>query len=672
MPYLSEKFVKKNKNTCKKRTVVFYPIYISVKIPKEKAKPMTRNYENLYQALTQVAESLPNKISFRKRKSATEFPGISFGDLKQFVDHLTLGLIDLGVEVGDRIGFFCDATVHWLRTDLAILTSGAVVVPRGTDIVREEILYILNHSEAKYLVVQKPKDKKRIDDLLGELPHLKQIFILETDQGELYTGENSILSIAERGKEKWNSEGKQTLEKRISQTDPDALATLIYTSGTTGNPKGVMLSQKGWITAIQNTISRLDMNANDNAVSLLPPWHAFERAIEYAGIFLGIDFLVSNMSSLKDDLRDFRPTIFPSVPRIWESVYNGIISKVAKEGGFKEKLFHFFLKVGSKWAHYYAMCFGFEFEILKPNILISLLKRTYGLLVLILLSPFKLLSVKIFSAIHKALGGKIRICISAGSALPSVVDEFLSAIGLKVLEGYGMTETSAVVSIRSNSKPTKGTVGVPINGYQIRLKDETGKIVTKAGAKGTLWIKSKQILKGYYKRPELNQVVFDPDGFFDTGDLMYISHRNELIFAGRSKDTIALIGGENVEPIPIEDKLLTSAYIDQVMVVGHDKKTLAALIVPNFEAVEAKIPGISKEKAGEWNLHPKVRELYRAEISRIISRENGFKGFEMIPANNFYLVPRPFDPDLEMTRTLKMKRNVISDVFTKQIEGIYQ
>ncbi|MGV3667903.1 MAG: AMP-dependent synthetase/ligase [Leptospira bouyouniensis] len=633
---------------------------------------MNENYQILYHALETVASKFPNKVSFRKRKSPTEFPGISFGELKEFVDHLTLGFIDLGVEVGDRIGFFCDASVNWLRTDLSILTAGAVVVPRGTDIVKEEILYILNHSEAKFLVVQKPKDKKRIEDLLGELPHLKQIFVLENEQGELIAGPNSILSLAEKGKDIRNSNGKLNIENRIKQIDPDALATLIYTSGTTGNPKGVMLSQKGWITAIRNTIARLDMNSNDNAVSLLPPWHAFERAIEYAGIFLGLDFLISNMTNLKDDLRDFRPTIFPSVPRIWESVYNGIMAKVAKEGGFKEKLFHFFLKVGETWAKYYAMFRGFEFEIKKPNFIISFCKRTYAFLILILLSPLKLLSIKIFSTIHKALGGRIRICISAGSALPSVVDGFLSAIGLKVLEGYGMTETSAVVSIRSNTKPTKGTVGIPIDGYSIRLKDDTGKILTKTGDKGTLWIKSKQILKGYYKRPELNQVVFDADGFFDTGDLMMISHRNELVFAGRSKDTIALIGGENVEPIPIEDKLLTSPYIDQVMVVGHDKKTLAALIVPNFESVEAKIQGISKDKASDWNTNPKVRELFRSEISKIISRENGFKSFEMIPANNFYVVPRPFDPDVEMTRTLKMKRNIISEVFSKQIEGIYQ
>lgn len=632
---------------------------------------MNQKPKLLYDALKTTAEIFPNKISFRKRTKGSEFPGISFSDLKLFVDQLTVGLVDLGVEIGDRIGFFCDATVNWLRTDVSILSAGAVVVPRGTDIVKEEILYILGHSESKFLIVQKKKDKDRVLPLLGELPNLREIFVLETDLGDLYEGEDSVFSLAKRGQNVLKEKGEAVLQKRLSEIDPDSLATLIYTSGTTGNPKGVMLSQKGWITAIENTTSRLDMNSSDNAVSLLPPWHAFERAIEYAGVYLGIDFLVSNMNSLKDDLRDFKPTIFPSVPRIWESVFNGIMTKVSKEGGFKEKLFHFFLKVGSLWAKYVAIFKGYDFQVLKPNLIISLFRKFGALLVLILLSPLKLLSIKIFSAIHKALGGRIRVCISAGSALPSVVDGFLSAIGLKVLEGYGMTETSAVVSIRSNSKPTKGTVGIPIDGYQIRLKDDRGGIVSKPGEKGTLWIKSAQILKGYYKRPELNQTVFDADGFFDTGDLMQISFRNELIFAGRSKDTIALIGGENVEPVPIEDRLLTSPYIDQVMVVGHDKKTLGALIVPNFDAVEAKLEGITKESTHLWNQNSKVRDLYKSEIAKLISKENGFKGFEMIPANNFYVLSRPFDPDTEMTRTLKMKRNVIAEVFKKEIEGIY-
>ncbi|TGN09140.1 AMP-dependent synthetase/ligase [Leptospira ilyithenensis] len=631
---------------------------------------MKKKVSVLYDLLEFVSETYPDKISFRKRAATGEFPGISFSDLRRFVDQLTAGWIEEGLSFGDRVGYFCDSTPNWLKTDLSILTAGGVVVPRGTDIVEDEILYILNHSEARFLVVQKEKDRARIQRIQSNLPKLEKIYVLETDTGELAIGEGTVSGLASKGKDA--SESKPGLvRERVSGLDPDALATLIYTSGTTGNPKGVMLSQKGWITAIHNTSLRLDMNANDNAVSLLPPWHAFERAIEYAVISHGIDFLVSNMTNLKDDLRDFRPTIFPSVPRIWESVYNGIMVKVAKEGGFKEKLFQFFLKVGGSFAKHKSVVFGYDFALERKFFLSDILQRAYSFFVLLLLSPLKLLSVKIFSAIHKALGGRIRICISAGSALPSVVDGFLSAIGLKVLEGYGMTETSAVVSIRSNTKPTKGTVGIPIDGYQIKLKDEHGRELKEIAAKGTLWIKSDQILKGYYKRPELNEVAFDKDGFFDTGDLMQISYRNELVFSGRSKDTIALIGGENIEPIPIEDKLLSSPYIDQVMVVGHDRKTLGALIVPNFEAVGKKLEGLIGSY-DTWDSNPKIRELFRSEITAIISKHNGFKAFEVVPANNFYIVPRPFDPDREMTRTLKMKRNVIAEVFAKEVGRIYQ
>lgn len=631
---------------------------------------MTSQPTLLYHVLASVATRFPDKISFRRRDKSGLFPGFSFLEQKERVDAYAAGWIATGLAIGDRIAYFCDATTNWLTMDLAILSAGGVVVPRGTDIVEEEILYILNHSEAKYLVVQKDKDFERIHKLRDKLQFLETIFVLEDERGEINTTEKSASHLSALGK-KALLENPNLLTERMRKIDPNALATLIYTSGTTGSPKGVMLSQAGWLTAIQNTIARLDMSSQDTAVSLLPPWHAFERAIEYATLSLGIDFLVSNMTSLKEDLREFRPTIFPSVPRIWESVYNGIMVKVAKEGGIKERLFHFFLKIGKSWAKHKAVVFGYELQILKENFIFDLSKRFFSLFFLILLAPLKLASIKIFSPIHQALGGRIRICISAGSALPSVVDGFLSAIGLKVLEGYGMTETSAVVSIRSDAKPTKGTVGNPIDGYEVILKDDSGKILKEPGAKGTLWIKSGQILSGYYKRPELNQVVFDSNGFFDTGDLMQITYRNELVFSGRSKDTIALIGGENIEPIPIEDKLLTSAYIDQVMVIGHDRKTLGAMIVPNFEAVISRLVGISNDYK-TWNEDHRVRELYKAEISRIIAKSNGFKAFELIPTNNFYIVPRQFDPDKEMTRTLKMKRNVIADTFASEINRIYQ
>lgn len=280
--------------------------------------------------------------------------------------------------------------------------------------------------------------------------------------------------------------------------------------------------------------------------------------------------------------------------------------------------------------------------------------------------------MKIFAPIRGALGGRLRVSVSGGSALPGVVDRFLSAIGILVLEGYGMTETSAVISSRTLKKPTPGTVGVPLAGYEIKLKDDTGKDVTSIpGAKGSLWVKSEQILMGYYKRPQLNETVFDRDGFFDTGDLMTLNWRGELMFAGRAKDTIALAGGENIEPVPIEDKLLQSEYIDQVMVVGDDKKTLGAIIVPAYENVRGALGEEAPENTDLWDASKPVRDLYRKQITGLISKETGFKSFEVIPGNCFYISPRAFDQDTEMTRTLKMKRPVIKENFRQQIDELY-
>lgn len=235
-----------------------------------------------------------------------------------------------------------------------------------------------------------------------------------------------------------------------------------------------------------------------------------------------------------------------------------------------------------------------------------------------------------------------------------------------------MTETSAVISARLIEGPVSGTIGKPLDGYEIRLKNEQGVDVKHIpGAKGTLWVKSVQVMKGYYRRPELNDIVFDKDGFFDTGDLMMLTHRGELVFAGRAKDTIVLASGENLEPVPLEDRLLISDYIDQVMVVGDDKKYPAALIVPAFDRLKEHLPSLPDSRE-RWNENLAVRALFQNEIGRLLTREAGFKSFEIVPKDAFYIVPRPFDLETEMTKTLKMKRPVIKDHFQAEIDRIYK
>jgi long-chain acyl-CoA synthetase len=626
--------------------------------------------EKIYQLIERTASQYPNKITFRRRKGNV-LEGRTFSQIKDLIDNTIAGFISKKIERGEKIAFFCDSSPNWIVVDMSILSAGCVTVPRGTDVTVDDILYIINHSECTIAIVQKEKDKKRLESIADKIPILKNIFILEDDNSELSYAPGSVGELMEVGKELRQRE-PDCIHKRVQSVNPGELATLIYTSGTTGAPKGVMLNQSGWITAISHTVERMHLGSEDSAVSLLPPWHAFERALEYAIVATGLDFVVTDAKVLKEDLALFHPTVFPSVPRIWESLYNGIMAKISKESPIKQTIFKMAMEIGAEWANQKSKFYGYDHHIEERSQLSIISIKIASGISLIFLFPLKLLADLIFAPIHQALGGQLRISVSAGSALPSVVDKFLTSIGLRVLEGYGMTETSAVVAVRNPEFPMPGTLGTPLTGYQIKLKDDKGiEIPNYIGKKGTLWIKSDQILKGYYKRPELNKEVFDTDGFFNTGDLMTINWKGELIFSGRSKDTLVLAGGENIEPLPIEDKLLESQYIDQVLVVGNERKTLGVIIVPNFEKVKSNLSGIMDDTK-TWNSDTKVRSLFKNEIQILISQKNGFKSFEQIPGNCFHISSRQFDPDTEMTRTLKVKRNIVTDNFSAEIDKMYK
>lgn len=627
-------------------------------------------YRLFYDGLAATAARLPDKQSFFRRRADGSYNGYTFAEMQCMVDHLIAGLLQIDLKWGDRVTFLCDISQNWLITDLAIISAGAVSTPRGTDVTDDDIVYIISHSDSRFAIVQRENDRLRLERLRSKFKNLEKIFVLENEDGSLFDGQNSIQGLIEIGK-KAIARDPDLVLNRLQINDPQKLATLIYTSGTTGAPKGVMLNQRGWLWCIDLALERIGFHESDRVVSLLPPWHAFERAVEYAILITGISFLVSGISTLKEDLSRFQPTVLPSVPRIWEQLYNGILTQVKKKGGASKKIFYFSLRIGEIWASSKAVLLGYDLQINKQKLFVSLIRRCWALNVLGWILPFKLINKLIFKKIHNALGGHLRITISGGSALPGVVDRFLKAIGIPMVEGYGMTETSAIISIRALDTPTSGTLGTPVDGYQIKIKNEAGADVqNQPGYKGTLWVKSPQILMGYYKRPELNDIVFDQDNFFDTGDIMMLSWRRELIFSGRAKDTIALGGGENIEPVPIEDRLLESEYIDQVMVVGDERKTLGTLIVPAFDAVRDILDN-APENLELWNTHKDVRALFRGEITRLVSRNTGFKSFELIPSSCFFIVPRQFDTDTEMTRTLKMKRPVIKEVFANQIDSMF-
>ena len=625
----------------------------------------------IYDFLKHAAAVNPKSPTFlRRRPSGQGSLSFTYSDLLYRTDCLIAGWIDAGIQKGDRVLLLCDPSSYWFIIDTSILSVGAVSVPRATDVTDDDILYIANHSEATLAIVQNSKTAEKLNRLRPQLPTIQRVIVIEDNDSGLVDGIDTISSVLRAGEQRLKSD-QQLINRTLANIDENALATLIYTSGTTGAPKGVMLSQKNWITATMNTTPRLAIQKEDVALSLLPPWHAFERIIEYAVVSLGVPLVISDINSLRDDLKLHRPSVFPSVPRIWESVYNGIIGKIQKEPAVKRAIFQTALRIGIRYNRCKATAFGYDLQIERPPFVITLFRRLAASLCVVFMLPLRGFSLLIFRPVRQALGGRLKVSASGGSALPAVVDRFLSAVGITVIEGYGMTETAAIISVRSIAKPTSGTVGAAIDGYTLKLKNEKGEDVSSVpGAKGTLWIKSDQILSGYFKRPELNEIVFDKDGFFDTGDLMTLTYKGELVFAGRSKDTIALLGGENIEPVPIEDRLLESELIDQVMVVGDEYKTLAALIVPDFDRVRGLVD--APKESSDWNQNPAVRDLFQKEIGRLLTREIGFKSFEIVPKNAFYILPRQFDLETEMTKTLKMKRPVIKDHFESEIAAMYK
>lgn len=634
------------------------------------SRPHMSKYRVFFDLFTKAAAESPTVESFKIRKKSGKIEGRTFTEIHELVGSLAAGLTTSGVNSGDRITLLCDSSPNWIIADAAIIAAGAVSVPRGTDVTDDDILYIIGHSESRWAIVQQQKDYDRLLKFKAELPKLEKIFVLEDADFNLATGQNGIGEILSAGKIVLKT-NQAFVDEIAKKSDPDAMATIIYTSGTTGAPKGVMLNQTGWLNALDRALSMNIIVKSDTALSLLPPWHAFERAVEYGVVMAQCQFMITGITNLRQDLAEFKPTSFPSVPRIWESLYNGIMQKLEKETPLKKAVFNFFLEVGSQWSKFDSILNGYDLQVKPKPPLEEAWEKITAAGAMAFLFPLKLASGPIFAPIHQAMGGHMRKSVSGGSALPQMVDKFLTAIGIKVLEGYGMTETSALISLRDLAKPVSGTVGRPFPGYKIKLKDEAGREVSVApGAKGTLWVQSNQLLLGYYKRPELNEIVFDKDGFFDTGDIMVSTSQGDLMFAGRSKETIALGGGENIEPVPIEDKLLASEFIDQVMVVGDDKKTLGAIIVPHYDKIRNHT-GIKDLPESEWNSNAKIREVFKEEIGKRISTKTGFKSFELIPKNTFYLAPRAFEAGAELTRTFKLRRTVIKEKFAAEIDAMY-
>jgi long-chain acyl-CoA synthetase len=627
----------------------------------------TENLALLYKEAARRYSRLPG---FAVRESALKWRPVSFEAFYEQGVNIATGLIALGVQARDHIGLFGDNRYEWIVADCAVQLCGAADVPRGRDITDEELKYIIEHAGIKITFVETSKLQERVIRLMPQLPELKQVILLDPKATPIQ-GVMSLHEVQTLG-ENLRAQGNRDAEDRTAQIKPDDLFTLIYTSGTTGTPKGVMLTHANMMSQIRNLPGQHD--CTDRVLSVLPIWHIFERVIEMYTISFGGCTYYSSIFSLGEDMRNVEPTFMASAPRLWEKLHERILNGIKASHPVRQILFHiaYFLA-----RHYNDSEYFFRDKKLKMH-KIPVWKRwalmpLYALRWLIILPWYGFFNAAVLERIRQSAGGSLHVTISGGGALPIHIDRFFNNVGIPVVEGYGMTETSPVISVRSLDNLVVGTVGPPIPNTQIQIRDpETGVVLFPdlnhqhqgRARRGEIWVRGPQVMKGYYQEPELTQQAL-VDGWLRTGDLGIITFNDCLKILGRSKATIVLSSGENVEPEPIEMRLMQSKYIENCMLVGQDKKYLGALIVPILS--EFNQSGFAEQSLEALAMNTQAHNLIRDEIRRINS--NGTRSYEQI--REFRLLPAAFMVGDELTNLYKIKRHIIEAKFGHIIKDIY-
>lgn len=627
--------------------------------------------------IREVCLKYPDNTALQIKDSKGVFQPFYYKEFYEEISAMGMALKDMGVRKGSHIGIISDNRKEWIITDLAVMGLGAADVPRGSDSSENEIVYILSHSEAEMVFMENFKKASQVTGHLDELPMLKTLVVYNSIEDEELEqlGSSGIKvyrysELIEKGKA-LVKEDPEGFDREVAKGTPDDLATIIYTSGTTGTPKGVMLTHKSFLFQIDRIRKNyITVNQGQTLLSMLPIWHAFERAVEYIVFCCAANVAYSQPvgAILLNDIQKTRAEWMTSVPRIWDGIRSAVIRAMNKSGKFKRIMFHTFLEIGILYRETLSYVLGTVPRFYKRNRIMDMI---LGIVPLIILFPLNLLGhLLVFRKFKKILGGRFIAGISGGGSLAGATRRFFRAIGIKVLEGYGLTETGPVLSVCKQKAPVYGTVGPILPDVEYKVVNSKGKPVP-VGSRGILWVKSPQVMLGYYKRDDETAKVME-DGWLNTGDIVIATLDNEVKIVGRAKETIVLRGGENIEPVPIEDACLQSPYVDQIVVLGQDQKFIAALVVPDYKYLEekSKEKGIAYMDMEDLVSNPQVHSMVYSAISEIVSKKNGFKDYEKI--FRIHLLAKPFKVGDELTNTLKVKRNVVSKKYKSEIAKLFK
>ena len=628
-------------------------------------------YGTIIQVFDKTVNDNPDAIVQLGKNRAGSFIPRTYATLQRESRALALALRHLGVQRGDIVGIISDNRSEWFVTDLAILSLGAADTPRGRDAMPYEVEYILGVTRCRMAFAENKDQLNKILALKPSLPDLERIVLIEGENPEPAEVEVILYQdLLDEGLALLDAEGgKAEIEREIALGDEEDTATIIFTSGTTGLPKGVMLSHRNIIYQLHAVDKIIDFKKGWTALSVLPIWHAFERIIQYVVIHKCCRIAYSKPIGkvMLTDFQRVNPEVLCSVPRIWETVKAGVYQNLRNKKPIERKVFSFFVAIAKRKLHYENVAYDLYPRFGKPNKLrMKAAFIPYAFFNLL----YKIGDKVAFSQIKEKLGSSFVTGISGGGSMSRDVEEFFSAIGIKLLDGYGLTETAPVIGLQRYPRSIQGYMQ-PFEGTEIKIVDtETGEPLG-IGQKGELLVRGPQVMKGYFNDPERTARAIDSDGFFHTGDLAIVEARGDFAIVGRVKDTIVLSGGENIEPVPIENALKSSEYIENVVVVGQDRRYLGALIVIDTKNVErflkdSQVPYINKAELTELD---EVKHLIDGEVQRLVSRSAGFKPYEQVP--RFALLSKPFQVGRELSAKQEVKRAEIQKLYKDEIESIF-
>lgn len=639
--------------------------------------------ETIPALLKNKVKKIPNYTLQAVKNKSGIFVRYSYSQVYQHVVELAWAFKKLGIKKGDRVGLMSDNRREWLICDYALLSLGAIDVPRGCDSMGIEMRFILNFAECEFSIFENARQLEKVLEKIDEVPLLKTAILFD------HPDEKTKQEAKEKGIEivyysTLESEGSQItkedwleIEKIMDTVKKDDVATIIFTSGTTGLPKGVQLTHDNYMAQCESAHFVLGlMQPGDMWLTVLPIWHSFERAFCYMVIALEGGFAYSKpvASVMLNDMQLVQPQWMNAVPRLWEAVAQGLYREIKKMKPLEKMIVNCSIAYGKL---YYAMkvrVFGLKCRYRwYPRFLETLI----GVIPFALLWPGYLLGEQlVYSRIRAKFGGKFRAAISGGGALQPETEKFFNAIGFNLLEGYGMTETAPVISVKNSKKPRTNNVGLVFPDFDVKIvKEKDGQIADtkplKPGKKGLILVRGRQIMKGYYKRDDLTEKIIDKEGWLNTGDLGMISCDNELKIVGRAKDTIVLLGGENIEPAVIEKALNASPYIERTVVIGQDQKYVSALIVPD----ESNVVSYAEENNIVYDNYDalletnEIQSLFRSEIDSLDNAKTGFRTCERI--FKFALLKNSFEIGKEINQKQELMRHKIVQIYKKQISKLF-